>query len=95
MTEIKHPTDHKKKAGSENYTFEYDGKTYTFEKSLDLVDTPKWARANRRRDQVDLFFTLIEEVAGDECLEAIDKMTPKEFEKFSEDFGKARSAEQG
>lgn len=88
MSEVKQPQDHKK-AGGELFEFEHDGKTYTFEKSFDVVQTPKWLRANRRRDQLDLVFTLLEEVAGEEVLEVIDKMTKDEFEKFSDDIGKA------
>lgn len=94
MTAPKQPQDHKK-AGGELHTFEHNGKEYTFEKPFDTVETPKWLRANRRRDQIDLVFTLLEEIAGEECLEVIDEMTNEEFEKFSDDIGKARAAQQG
>lgn len=66
-----------------NFTFEQGGKTYTFEKSLDSVRSPRWLRANRRRDEVDLLFTMLEEVAGAEALEAVDSMTSSEFEAFA------------
>ncbi|WP_166140847.1 hypothetical protein [Nocardioides ochotonae] len=62
------------------FTFEHDGETYTFERPLDVVRTPGWLRANRRRDELDLAFTILEAVAGDEALEVIDNMTPAQFE---------------
>lgn len=61
------------------FSFEHDGETYTFERSLDIVRNPRWLRANRRRDEVDMAFTILEEVAGDEALEAIDSMDPVQF----------------
>lgn len=69
---------------SDNYTFEFNGKTYTFEGSLDVVRTPKWLRANRRRDELDLTFTILEEIGGADVIEAIDEMSTEEFR----DFGK-------
>lgn len=92
MTDVKQPTDHKKKAGTENYTFDYKGKNYTFEKSFEVIATPKWLRANRRRDELDLAFTMIEEIAGDNALEAIDEMTQDEFKVFSLAMNKAMTA---
>lgn len=72
-----------------NFTFTHDGKRYTFEQSFDVVRRPGWLRANRRRDPLDLAFTMIEEIAGDEALAAVDAMTDKEFEKMSEAMNKA------
>jgi len=66
-------------ATDERFTFDHDGKTYTFERSLDVVRKPGWLRKNRRRDELDLAFTILEEVAGDEALAAIDEMEEDEF----------------
>lgn len=66
-----------------NYTFEHNGETYTFEHSLDTVRSPKWLRANRRRSELDLAFTILEEIGGDDVAEVVDNMTPAEFEAFS------------
>lgn len=88
MSEVKQPQDHKKSL-SEPYTFEHDGKTYTCEKSIAAVLTPRWLRENRRRDQLDLTYTLLEEIAGEETLKVIDDMDWDEFKKLSEEVGKA------
>lgn len=74
------------------YTFTHNGKSYTFEKPVSEVATPKWLRANRRRSEVDQTFTALEEIAGDEVLEVIDSMTRDEFVAFSKKFEKELSA---
>lgn len=67
------------KTSADLFTFEHDGETYTFERSFDVVRSPRWLRANRRRDEMDLAFTIIEELAGDEAVEAIDSMDEAQF----------------
>jgi hypothetical protein len=74
------------------YTFEFKGETYTFEKPLSVVRSPRWLRANRRRDELDFAFTLLEEVAGDEVLDVTDSMTEGEFAAFSRDLNRAVNA---
>lgn len=64
---------------SDLFGFTHDGKTYTFERPLSVVTRPGWLRKNRRRDELDLAFTILEEIAGDEALDAIDKMGDDEF----------------
>lgn len=64
---------------TDRFTFDHDGKTYAFERDFSIVRSPGWLRANRRRDELDLTFTILEEVAGDEALAAIDRMTEDEF----------------
>lgn len=61
------------------FTFDHDGETYTFERPFSVVRSPRWLRANRRRDELDLAFTILEEIAGDDALAAIDAMTEDEF----------------
>jgi hypothetical protein len=65
------------------FTFEHDGETYTFERPFAVVRSPRWLRANRRRDELDLAFTILEEIAGDEVLAVIDSMTEDEFKAFA------------
>jgi hypothetical protein len=81
-----------KTASSENYSFEHNGETYTFEQSLDVVRSPKWLRANRRRDELDLAFTVIEEIGGVDVVEVIDGMTTEEFKVFTKDLMKELNA---
>lgn len=94
MADIKQPQDHKS-GKNKNFTFTHDGKTYEFEKSFDVVRTPGWLRANRRRDELDLAFTILEELAGEEALEAIDKMTEDEFVALSKRMNKEMTASLG
>lgn len=75
-----------------NFTFEHDGKTYEFERGFDVVRSPRWLRANRRRDELDLAFTILEEIAGDEALAAIDDMTEAEFIDLAKRLNKEMSA---
>ncbi|MDQ0793557.1 hypothetical protein [Streptomyces sp. B1I3] len=66
-----------------NFKFEHNGETYEFEKDFSVARSPRWLRANRRRDGMDLVFTLLEEIGGEDVAEAVDTMTEKEFEDFS------------
>lgn len=77
---------------SDLYTFDYEGETYTFEKPFSVVRAPGFLRANRRRDELDLAFTILEEIAGDEVLALIDRMSDEEFRAFSLDVNKAMGA---
>lgn len=77
---------------NDHFTFDHAGKTYTFEKPFSVVRSPRWLRANRRRDELDLAFTIIEAVAGDEALEAIDSMTEEEFKVLAERLNEAMGA---
>lgn len=65
------------------YSFEFKGETYTFERPFSVVRAPRWLRANRRRDELDLAFSIIEEIAGDEVLEVVDSMDESDFELFA------------
>lgn len=74
------------------FSFDHNGETHTFEKSLSVVRSPKWLRANRRRDELDLTFTILEEVAGEDVVEVIDEMTPEEFQAFGKKLMRELSA---
>lgn len=65
-----------------SFKFEHNGKEYEFEKDFSVARSPKWLRANRRRDEVDLVFTILEDIGGDEVCEAVDAMTEDEFQAF-------------
>lgn len=77
------------------FTFEHDGRTYTFEHGFEKVRTPRWLRANRRRDELDLAFTILEEIAGEEALEAIDDMDEDEFKALMDRMNKELGASLG
>lgn len=79
------------KTSADLFSFEHDGETYTFERSFDVVRSPRWLRANRRRDELDLAFTILEEIAGDDALEAIDSMNEDEFLALSKSLNKELS----
>lgn len=79
----------------QNFTFEYDGKEYEFEKGFEEVRSPRWLRANRRRDELDLAFTILETIAGDDALDAIDKMDEDEFTELAKRLNKEMGASFG
>lgn len=74
------------------FSFEHAGETYTFEKSFSEVRKTGWLRANRRRDELDLAFTILEEIAGDDVLDVIDDMEPEEFANLSKRISAALNA---
>jgi hypothetical protein len=79
------------KTSADLFSFDHDGKTYTFEQSFDVVRSPRWLRENRRRDELDLMFTILEEIGGDEVVEVVDSMDADEFLKFSKQINKELS----
>ena len=79
------------KTSADLFSFEHDGETYTFERSFDVVRSPRWLRANRRRDELDLAFTILEEIAGEDALEAIDSMDEDQFLALSKSLNKELS----
>jgi hypothetical protein len=91
------PQDHKSKAsdsGKGRFTFTHKGESYTLPKPFETVQNPKYLRANRRRDELDLTFTMIEDLCGDtdegeKILDVIDTMTREEFNALSKRLGRA------
>lgn len=90
----KRPDDHKGKSEvSDRFSFEHDGQTYTLKPTLDVV-TPGFLRKHRRRDEIDAFFTMLEELTDDyepvtehsETLDAVDSMSRGEFRQLQKDF---------
>lgn len=67
---------------SKNFSFTHKGEDIEFEKPFSEVRSPKWLRANRRRDEVDLIFTIIEDIGGEDVCDAVDEMTEDEFQEF-------------
>lgn len=83
----KKPTDRKAKT-EDAFSFTHDGETYTLKPTYDVL-TPGWFRANRRRDDMDAFFTIMESLADEETLEkTVDAMSKKQFEQLQKDFYK-------
>lgn len=90
----KRPSDHKSKSvNSDHFEFEHDGTTYALKPTLDIV-TPGFLRKNRRRDDMDAFFTMLEELVDDyddftgesATLDAVDGMSRSEFTQLQKDF---------
>ena len=96
MAAPRKPQDRKPKAADAEdcFTFEHEGKSYTLKPTLDHL-TPRFMRANRRREDVDAFFTILEELADEVQLEVIDSMSGEEFGELSKDFYKHLGATQG
>ena len=72
----KRPQDHQKADDEQDvYTFTHGGKSYTSRPYLDVL-TPRWLRANRRRDETDFAFTLLEALfeGDDAAMKALDTM---------------------
>lgn len=93
----KKPSDRKSKAqdATDAFSFEHDGETYTFKPTFDIL-TPGFLRKNRRREEVDAFFTMVEAlVVDDEQLDVIDNMSRDEFQQLMKDFYGYLEASQG
>lgn len=78
-----------------NFTFEHRGATITFERSLDEIRSPKFLRQNRRRDELDLTFTIVEDFGGVDVVAAVDDMDEDEFKAFAADLDAAIGASLG
>lgn len=74
---------------SQNFTFDHKGETVEFEGNLAEVRSPRWLRANRRRDELDLIFTILEEFGGRAVLAAVDDMSEADFSAFQLTLNKA------
>lgn len=72
------------------FTFTHKGETYTLPKPVATVRAPKFMRANRRRSDLDLTWTIIEALADDDddIMDVFDDMDEKEFERVSKRLGK-------
>lgn len=66
------------------FEFEHGGKSFTLN-SADTLDAG-FARKNRKLSPDDQLFTLLEALADDEALAAIDSMKKAEFEAFQRAF---------
>ena len=83
----KQPTDRQAKAtgNTDCFTFTHDGAEYTLKPTYDVL-TPGFLRKNRHRDDMDAFFTMLEELADPDALDAIDHMSRAEFHQLQQDF---------
>jgi hypothetical protein len=91
------PQDHRPKNGShaeastEPFTFDRDGQTFT------LPDTFKagMLRRFRRLDELDMAFSILEEVCDEDTLAALDDMPVQEFNDLMERWQKTIGATPG
>ncbi len=83
------PQDHKKKTvearPDEPFDFVHDGETYSLRAPSDVL-TAGFARKHRHLSLEDQFFTMIEALADEDALDAIDEMKKDEFTQFQLDF---------
>jgi hypothetical protein len=88
------PQDHKPKKTA-IYELKFDGEVYP-SKNVHETITPGFMRANRRREEVDAFFTMVEALWDREVLEStVDKMSNDEFSEFMKDFYRWMEVERG
>lgn len=87
MATPKKPQDHKPKAAeaAESFTFTHNGQSHTLKPTLESI-TPGFLRRIRKFDDLDAFFTILEELADEEQLAVVDEMTHKEFGELSREF---------
>lgn len=77
------------------------GKLLTIETAAGDVNIKKFdvsagfLRKNRHKEEVDLMFLIIEEVADEEALETIDQLSMKELKTFFKDWQEASGVELG
>lgn len=91
----KRPSDRKAKQAEagERFSFTHKGEEYVFKPTYEVL-TPGWLRKNRRRDEMDAFFTMVEALVDDyddatdesPTLEVIDGMTRGQFQILMKDF---------
>lgn len=82
----KKPEDHKKSADNkDHFEFTHEGKTHTSRPLRDVL-SPGFIRQNRRREDMDFYFTLLEELFDGDAvaLAALDAMSWREFNAVSE-----------
>lgn len=88
MTAPKKPQDRQPKQAhpspDESFEFDHHGETFTLA-SADTL-TAGFARKNRKLSPDDQLFTVLEALADDEALAAIDSMNKAEFEEFQRVF---------
>lgn len=98
MAAPKKPQDRKPKAADveaeDCFTFTHAGVDHTLKPTLEHL-TPGFMRANRQREDLDAFFTILEELADDEQLAIVDGMSHKDFGELAKAFYKHLGATQG
>lgn len=79
------PQDHKPAL----FSFEHDGKTYTFEKPLTKIRSFGWQRKHRGLPDEEKLYLIFEECAGDEAMAVLDEMdmVSPEFQALMERVG--------
>lgn len=89
MATPRKPQDHKTKqvepSPDEPFEFEHNGETFTLAAPSSVL-TVGWSRKNRHRGAEDLLFTLLEAIADEDALAAIDDMRKPEFIEFQKAF---------
>ncbi|MGY4859506.1 hypothetical protein [Cryobacterium sp. AP23] len=88
MAAPRKPQDHlpkATKAAHGGFTFRQGGEEFQLADAADVLQVG-FARKNRHKSESDQFFTMIEILADEESLDAIDSMNKAEFKQFQLDF---------
>lgn len=88
------PQDHKPKAEDARFEFVEGGKTYTGRPTLKTL-TPGFLRANRKLEDLDALFTILEALFDEKALAAIDTMTRKRFDELQNELNAHLEISQG
>lgn len=74
-----------------------DGETWHESVALTEVFTPRWARLNRRRDNLDAIYTAVEDsyAGNDDALDAWDSLTFEEQARLGDDLFQAMGTSLG
>lgn len=88
------PQDHLPKKGTNGFKFSHGGEEFELADAGELL-TVGYARKNRHKSEADQLFTMLEELAGPEALDAIDSMHKDEFTQFQRDFMAYNGAKPG
>lgn len=88
------PQDRKPKADEVRFEFSENGKVYAG-KPTETTITPGFLRRTRKLDDLDAFFTLIEELFDEDALKVIDTMSRPRFKRLQKDFYEHLEVTQG
>jgi hypothetical protein len=77
------------------FSFELDGETYTFKKATSDVVTPGWMRKHRNLRDDQQFFEILEALADEDTIDAVDVASQKDFGRIYNEFFEHLGADRG
>lgn len=98
MAAPRKPQDHKPKddhnPDSGGFEFTHAGTTYQLANPRDVLKVG-WARKHRNQSEINVLFDMLEELADEDALAAVDDMGAAEFEQFQRDLQEFQKAAVG